>query len=137
MKFSNTHKIFSIALSFLVLFSTLSLTIEKHFCGDTLIDVAIFSEAEICGMQDMKMDQDGMVEKSCCKNEKEVIEGVNKLVTKSFDDFHDVQKLVLIAYSYSYINLFEELPNAVIPHRNYSPPKLIKDIHVLDETYLI
>jgi len=137
VKFSNTHKFFSIALSFLVLFSTLSLTIEKHFCGDTLIDVAIFSEAEICGMQDMKMDQDGMVEKSCCKNEKEVIEGVNKLVTKSFDDFHDLQKLILIAYSYSYINLFEELPNAVIPHRNYSPPKLIKDIHVLDETYLI
>nr|WP_217363241.1 hypothetical protein [Winogradskyella undariae] len=121
----------------MVLFSTLSLTIEKHFCGDTLIDVAIFSEAEICGMQDMKMDQDGMVEKSCCKNEKEVIKGVNKLVTKSFDDFHDVQKLVLIAYSYSYINLFEELPNAVIPHKNYSPPKLIKDIYVLDETYLI
>ncbi|WP_179317873.1 HYC_CC_PP family protein [Winogradskyella undariae] len=137
MKFSYTHKVFSIALSFLVLFSTLSLTIEKHFCGDTLIDVAIFSEAEICGMQDIKMDQDGMMEKSCCKNEKEVIDGVNKLVTKSFDDFHDLQKLVLIAYSYSYINLFEELPNAVIPHKNYSPPKLIKDIYVLDETYLI
>lgn len=137
MKFSNTHKVFSIALSFLVLFSTLSLTIEKHFCGDVLIDVAIFSESEKCDMEPSKLAESNTVKKNCCKDEIDVIEGLSEVTINSFDDIEYVQKQVLIAYSLSYLNLFEELPNNVIPHKNYSPPLLIKDIHVLDVTYLI
>ena len=45
------HKIFSLSMALLVLMSTVSVTIEKHFCGDHLVDVAIFSDAEKCGME--------------------------------------------------------------------------------------
>ncbi|MBU2922985.1 hypothetical protein KO504_16665 [Winogradskyella psychrotolerans] len=137
MKFSYTHKAFSIALSVLVLFSTLSLTIDKHFCGDVLVDVAIFSESEKCGMDISKMEATDMVKKSCCKNEIDVIEGLSDLTFNSFEDFDVIKQQVLFAYSYSYINLFEGLPNLVIPHSNYLPPTLVKDIHLLDEVYLI
>jgi len=137
VKFSYTHKAFSIALSVLVLFSTLSLTIDKHFCGDVLVDVAIFSESEKCGMDISKMEATDMVKKSCCKNEIDVIEGLSDLTFNSFEDFDVIKQQVLFAYSYSYINLFEGLPNLVIPHSNYLPPTLVKDIHLLDEVYLI
>ena len=131
-----THKTFSVALSFLVLFSTLSLTIEKHFCGDVLIDVAIFSESEKC-LDDVAEGTAETIKKSCCKDEVDVLEGLTQLTTNSFEDLDDLQKQVLLAYSFSYVNLFEGLPNLVIPHKDYIPPLLIKDIQVLDETYLI
>lgn len=137
MKFSFVHKAFSITLSFLVLFSTLSLTIEKHFCGDTLIDVAIFSESEKCSDDVAEIDEVNIVKKSCCKDEIDVIEGLSEMTINSFEDFEVIHQQVLFAYSYSYINLFEDEPNLVVPHKDYSPPLLIKDIHVIDETYLI
>ncbi len=43
-------KITSFLLAILVLFSTVSLTVEKHFCGNFLVDTALFSVADSCGM---------------------------------------------------------------------------------------
>lgn len=137
MKFSTSYKLVSFALSFLVLFSTLSLTIEKHFCGDVLIDVAIFSESEKCKDDIAEKTKHDSIKKSCCKDEIDVVEGVSQLTTNSFEDIDTIEKQVLIAYGLSYVNLFEGLPNLVIPHKDYTSPILIKDIQVLDETYLI
>lgn len=137
MKISYTYKSISFALSFLVLFSTLSLTIEKHFCGDVLIDVAIFTETEKCTDDIVDLDDNENVKKACCKDEIDVLEGLSQLTTNTFEDLDDVHIQVLLAYNFSYINLFEGLPNLVIPHKDYLPPILIKDIQILDETYLI
>lgn len=86
-------------------------------------------------MQDM--NQSEIVKKSCCKDETEIINGQDELKINSFDDLPSIQKQILIAFNFSYINLFEGLPKKTIPHRDYSPPEIVKDIHVLDETYLI
>ncbi|MFC0604619.1 HYC_CC_PP family protein [Winogradskyella pulchriflava] len=137
MKFLLTHKIVSVTLSFLVLFSTLSLTIEKHFCGDVLIDVAIFTETEKCSDDLIENIESNLIKKTCCKDEIDIVEGLSEIAINSFEDLDDIQKQVLLAYSLSYINLFENLPELVIPHKDYSSPILIKDIHVLVETYLI
>ncbi len=137
MKFSVIPKTFSVTLSFLVLFSTLSLTIKKHFCGDVLIDVAVFTELQKCADDVDEIDAITITKKSCCKDEIDVFEGVNQMTTNSFEDLDDLQKQMLLAYSFSYINSFEGLPNLVIPHKDYSSHILVKDIQVLDETYLI
>ena len=81
--------------------------------------------------------QSNLILKSCCKDVVDVIEGQDEMTTNSFEDLDDIQKQVLIAYTYTFINLFENLPKQIIPHRDYSPPILVKDIHVIDETYLI
>ncbi len=137
MKFSYLHKVFSVTLSFLVLFSTLSLTIEKHFCGDVLVDVAVFTQTEKCADDLPEIDETRIVKKTCCKDETHVIEGLNQLTTNSFEDLNDLQKQVLAAYTYSYINAIEGLPTSVILNKGYSPPIRIKDIQLLDETFLI
>ncbi|RNC85088.1 MAG: hypothetical protein ED556_11015 [Winogradskyella sp.] len=134
MKYVLLHKVFSVALSTLVLLSTFSFTIEKHYCGDRLVDVALFSEVDGCGME---MDKLPDLKKSCCKNEVDLIEGQDEITIKAFDDLEDIQQQVLFAYIYSYFNLYESLPKKVIPHKDYSPPLLISDIQVLNETYLI
>lgn len=137
MKFSNTYKSIAAALSLLVLFSTLSLTIEKHFCGDTLIDIAVFSESEKCGVEPFQLKQNKVTTSDCCKDEINFIEGLSEITINPNEDLDVVQQQVLIAYIYSYIHLFEDFENEFIPHEYYYPPTLIKDIHVLNETYLI
>lgn len=132
-----SHKIFSVALSFLVLFSTLSLTVEKHFCGDVLIDVAIFTESDKCAMEAFDMQQEEITKKTCCKDEIDILDGIDQITINSFEDLDKIQKDVLIAYVYTCVNLFESLPNQVVPHKDYIPPNLIRDINVLHETFLI
>lgn len=130
------HKFFSIAMALLVLLSTSSFTVEKHFCGDTLIDTAIFSKVDAC------YDMEGMAlttpeKKSCCKDEIEIVKGQDALKKAAFEDLHFDQQFFVTTLYYSYLNLFEGLPEQVIPHKNYSPPNLVTDIQVLDQVFII
>ena len=136
MNFSLLHKVFSSFLALLVLASTLSLAIEKHFCGGVLVDVAVFTEIDKCcaGVEGNSME---MTKKSCCENEVDIVEGQDEITIKTFEDLEDIQKQVLIAYIYTYIDLYESLLKQVIPNKDYSPPLLVRDIQVLDETFLI
>lgn len=132
------HKGFSITLALLVLVSTMSFTVEKHFCGSILVDTAIFTEAESCAGMDMSKNETTENEKyNCCKNEVEVVKGQNKLKITSFDDLKFHQQLFFTSYVCAFVNLFEGLPEQIIPHKNYSPPNLVADIQVLDQVFII
>ena len=137
MKLKLSYKVFSVLLALLVLASTLSLAIEKHFCGDVLVDVAVFSEVKKCCPGDSENASPEITKDSCCKNEIEILEGQDELTLKTYEDLDDVQQQFLLAYAYSYVCLYESLPKRIVPHKDYSPPLLIRDIQVLDETYLI
>lgn len=134
MKASILHKVSSIVLTCLVLFSTLSFTVEKHYCGENLVDTAIFSQAKKCGMDS---DNEVYVKKPCCKDTIDVVEGQDELNTVDFQDLDVTLKFTLTNYIYFYSQLFESLPKLIIPHKDYSPPNLITDIQLLDETFLI
>ncbi|MCL5129075.1 hypothetical protein [Algibacter sp. L4_22] len=120
-------------MTFLVLFSTVSFTIEKHFCGDVLIDVSLFSDTQKCGMDSGVI----LKNKSCCKDEVDVVKGQKELKFSSFDDLDFSHQQFITALSFSFINLFDGLEKQIIPHRNYSPPNLVTDILVLDQVFII
>ena len=128
------QKSLSTILALLVLFSTFSFTIDKHFCGSILVDKAIFSEAKTCGME-MHSDATNS-EDSCCTNEKTAVEGQDELKI-SFNSLDFEQQVFLSTFTFSYINLFEGTPLQVIPFKNYTPPLLVADILVLDHVFLI
>ena len=127
------HRSFSFLLALLVLFSTVSFTVEKHYCGDVLVDVSVFSEAEKCAMESIDIIQ----KKTCCKDEVDVVIGQDELKFSSFKDLDLSQQLFLTVFTTTYINLFEGLPKQIIPHKNYSPPNLVTDIQVLDQVFII
>lgn len=132
------HKFLSTTLAIVVLFSTVSFTIEKHYCGNTLVDTAIFSQVKKCGMEMQKeTSTDTLKKKSCCKDEIEVVKGQNELKFSSFDDLAFHQQLFIASFVYYYTNLFDGLPQLIIPHKNYSPPNLVVDIQVLDQVFII
>ena len=137
------YKSISTVLALLVLVSTFSFTVDRHYCGSFLVDQAVFSKAYTCSMEstcsiDMHshsgtdlMDQD-----DCCSNQNISVDGQDELKI-SFEALDLNQQLFLTAFTYSYSNLFEGLPQQVIPYKNYTPPLIVKDIPVLNDTFLI
>lgn len=130
------HKVFSIAMTILLLFSTVSFTVEKHFCGDVLVDTAVFQKVRGCGME-MAIESKTPVKKGCCKDEIEVVKGQDNLNLNTYNALDFDQQRVLASFVYSYIALFESLPKRIIAHKNYSPPNLVADIQVLDQVFII
>jgi hypothetical protein len=120
-------------LALLVLFSTMSFTVDKHFCGDILVDQAVFSEAETCGMHASSEDN---YEDTCCDELQVSVEGQKELKI-SFDDLDFNQKVFLASFTYAYVEIFAEEVQDEIRFFQYKPPLLVYDINVLDQTFLI
>ncbi|WP_246085289.1 HYC_CC_PP family protein [Paucihalobacter ruber] len=131
------QKIMSPLMALLVLFSTMSFTVDMHYCGGHLVDKAMFSEVKKCGMEkDSKTTGDTFKKASCCEDITITVEGQKELKV-SFDK-HELQALQFaLLFSYSYFNLFEPLSEKHIPFDDYSPPRITLDRIVLNETYLI
>ncbi|WP_347709006.1 hypothetical protein [Gramella sp. MT6] len=123
--------IISLTMAFLVMLSTMSFTVDKHFCGSHLVDKAVFSKAKTCGMQ-----MNAAAESHCCTNEKVSVEGQDELKL-SFDSFDFHQQLFITTFTYAYFDLFESLPKQIIPFKDYSPPILVTDIQLEDQVFLI
>jgi len=133
------QKFSSLVLALLVLVSTFSFTIEKHFCGELLVDQAVFSKVKDCGMSSHNMDSVLVSDRfsdSCCSNTNLAIEGQNELKI-SFDTLNFNQQVFIAAFTFSFIELFEGTPELVVPFKHYSPPILVTDIHLMDQVFLI
>lgn len=133
------HKILSVCMATLVLFTTMSFTVDIHFCGDSLVDFSLVQNTHTCGMEaEQKADDchNLITEDSCCSDKQLVIEGQDDLKI-SFNTLNFEQQVFVATFFYTYIDLFEGLDTNVIPFRDYRPPILIRDFQKLHETYLI
>jgi hypothetical protein len=128
-------------MALLLLFSTLSFSMDMHYCGDHLVDFSLFDKAESCGMMTVADEAPGdcAVIKSgmdCCTDVQILVEGQDDFKV-SFDQLTDGQQLLISAFVYSYINLFEGVDDTSPKDWEYSPPPLIRDVQVLHQTFLI
>ena len=131
------HKIVSISMAFVVLFSTLSFTIDMHYCGDTLVDTAIFKKAKDCGMdmQNSTTKECSMTKKNCCNDKQIFIDGQDELKI-SFDTLSFEQQQFFVSFIHTFINLFEGFDEE-INTLEYKPPLVVRQLYKLDQTYLI
>lgn len=125
-------------MAFIVLFSTMSFTIEMHYCGENLVDTAIFKKAKSCGMEMEKPSSKScsVSKKNCCNDKKVIIDGQNELQL-SFDTLSFEQQQFVYSFIYTYINLFEGLEGNITSFSEFPPPLIVRNIYKLDETYLI
>jgi len=130
-------KIQALLLAFLMLVSTVSWTIEKHYCFGSLIDIAFFHEADTCGMDiglvNATVDEEGNL---CCEHEVITIPGQDNLKISYYDI--DLGQQMFIGAYVAY-HLYQFLPESqhLSPYVDYPPPILVKDIHILDQVFLI
>lgn len=133
------QKILSFSLATLVLMTTMSFTVDMHYCGDALIDISLFHNADTCGMEKQPSENECGNENpddTCCSDEQIVLENQDSIKT-SLETFPVGQQIFVATLFYSYINLFEGLDKNIVPFRDYTPPFFKRDIQKLHETYLI
>lgn len=136
-----SNKIASGIMALLVLFSSMSFSVDMHFCGNHLMDYSIFGDVDTCMMQlektdatnkcsmmDMKMD--------CCSDVELSFKGQDDLKI-SFDKIALEQQVFVASFIYSYIHLFEGYHQDIVLFKDYSPPRLIRDTLILDQSFLI
>ena len=125
-------------MAFVVLFSTMSFTVNMHYCGDTLVETTLFNKAKGCGMEMEKPTTEGcsITKKNCCDDKQLVIDGQDELKL-NFDKLTFEQQQFVASFVYTYINLFEGLDKNVSSYEEYKPPLVVKQIFKIDETYLI
>ncbi|WP_148284785.1 hypothetical protein [Polaribacter sp. MED152] len=132
------HKIMSLVMTFVVLFSTMSFTLNMHYCGDTLVETAIYHKAKGCGMEMEKPITEGcsINKKNCCDDAQLAIEGQEELQLQ-VDKITFEQQVFIASFVYTYSNIFKGLENNVFTYEEYKPPLVIRQLYKIDETYLI
>lgn len=130
-------KIFTIALAFLVLFSTFSFTVEKHYCGDYLVDVSYLGDANGCDTNTLDGCETQVKKKKCCKDEVFQIDGQDEIQKSSLEKISFKQVKLFVAFYASYELMFQEAETKFISFTHYLPPDLIFDIQVLHEVFII
>jgi len=135
------HKIISMSMALIVLLSTMSFSVDMHYCGDHLVDFSMFDKVDTCMMK-AKMSKTSSsceimeMEKSCCSDIEVTIEGQDDLKI-SFDNLSFEQQQFVYSFAYSFINLFDAVDENITPFRDYVPPPLLRDVQILDQTFLI
>lgn len=126
-------------MSLVVLFSTMSFTIDMHYCGDILVETAIFHKAKGCGMEmeDSAANSEcSTIKKGCCKEEQIIVQGQDELQL-TFDKLTFEKQFFVSSLLYTYVSLFESEGESIISFLEYPPPLIVKKLYKLDETYLI
>ncbi len=132
------RQIISFGLALVLMLSTLSFTISKHYCSNILVDTSVVKPAKSCGMHTLdKGEQDHQSEKdSCCDEDVKIIEGQDELKI-DFNDFSlDLpDELVVFSIIYSFP---ENYTFKAESHYNiYQPPECHCDFQLLHQVFLI
>ena len=134
-------KILSFVLAVAILLTTSSFTVDMHFCCNKLVDMSILGKAKVCKDKVQKKDStskqcSSIQEKDCCSNQTFVKEG-NDTLKKANVSLDNENFTFLNIFYYSYVSLFQEPEEKIIPFDDYRPPLLSRDIQTLNETFLI
>lgn len=139
---SISYKITAIFLALNLVFSTVSFAVEKHECGGKITDVSLFGKSEKCSP---KMEMEACEihtskslsfnKQTCCKDLQEVIQ--SSIVVEKSIKVVDIPVFQQVSFIVHNLDLFEGLAENVIPYQYYVPQKIITDIPVLFQTFLI
>jgi hypothetical protein len=134
------HRSMAGFMALVVLMTTMSFTVNVHYCGDTLIDFSFIQQADTCGMEMTATIVDNenfsLSPKSCCTDHQVVKQGKDDLKI-TFDQLSLEQQFFIASFTYSYLNLFSGIHSQEIPYTDQPPPFIKRDVQVLHQTFLI
>ncbi len=131
-------KISAFLLSCIVLFSSMSFTIDEHLCGNIVIDVSYFGNANDCG-SDKFSNTSNITEvkrSNCCTDEiihfESSLFNIENLVKPP-----NLEHQVLFFNACSYVSLLRVNSFKIQYYPDFPPPDISKDFQVLHQTFLI
>lgn len=133
-------KIVASFLSLILVFSTVSFAVEKHECGGKITDVAVFGNPDKCSPDMEKMASThakklGFNKQTCCKDLSQIVQ--SSIVVEKTTKNYEIQSVEYITPTIIYVNTFEGLQENIVPLQYYIPQKIITDIPVLHQSFLI
>jgi hypothetical protein len=141
--YNRFQQFIAVAMAMLVFISTLSVSIEKHYCGDNLVDFAFFAEAEKCGSEasdkGLATSDEGpmLMAKSCCKDVVDLHQGQDELSLEKTKVLTAAQKVFVASFAYVFGGLYDQKPENDTLFKHYIPPRFVRDIHVRNSVFLI
>lgn len=150
MYFNKISKFIAPVLALMVLVSSMSYTIDFHYCQGQLKSFSLFGKAKNCHEMASKMaschhkkqvDEKSKCcskgENNCCNNKTIYFESEfdNQIISLDYLKLESLSFVVAFEH-FSFKDLFEVIEDA-IPHAHYKPPLIRKDIPVLFESFLL
>lgn len=133
------HKIFTVLMVAILLTSTTSFSVYKHFCDDNLVEISRYAQTDECCDVEIKhtpIPNLNFSEKDCYKSETEI---------SSQLAFENVKTLKLVKNHIVFITSFyhffiQKDENFYLKtnfYNNFSPPKLVLNKQVQFQSFLI
>ena len=121
-------KISHIILSFMLLVSTMGMTVSKHYCGGELVSVSLFQEAESC------CEMDG-----CCQNESHFYQLKEDFSVPAISTIPMLAEFDILGHNLTdWETIAEpEAENTAFSYIDSSPPKTIQKVLSLKQVYLL
>ncbi|AUC79408.1 hypothetical protein CW736_08470 [Nonlabens sp. MB-3u-79] len=134
------HRSIAMCMAIVVLMTTMSFTIDMHYCGDTMVDYSFFHNASTCKMEKAILTAScgnpEMEKQSCCSDEQLIITGQDDL-KDNFSKLSFEQQVFVTSFTYSYISLFEGTTSNEVAFVDDSPPFIKRNVQVLHQSFLI
>jgi len=118
------------------LFSTMSFSINAHYCGNILVDKQVMLPAEKCAMDDA--DKSHLKDKDdCCNESNHIVDGQDELQVNFMDDIQlPVFALSFPADNFSYEQLYDRLKTKK-HFKDRAPPGKKYSLQILYQSFLI
>lgn len=107
---------------------------------DELANISFFERADTCKMEEMKpvcheTEQPVIEPKSCCEDQSLIVEAQDEVTASAITKAPLTQLVVLVAVLVP--ELLLEATSSSVPYLSYIPPKLVKNIPIIYEQFLI
>lgn len=130
-------KILATLLAFVVFFSTTSFTVDLHYCCNQLVDSSFIHQAKDCesSLNDMNKQSCSLDDESCCFDK--IISKVGQHDLKKNEKDENSFKITKAIVNNTEDCQFKWESKNTYPFKNYTPPKIIRNIHLLQAVFLI
>ena len=140
-------------MAMLIFVSSTGFSIDLHFCKSQIKSFSLFGEAESCHQKAEKEhckkqqkpcqaaqsnpDELGKCDKNCCSNKTIKVESNDE--AKKLQSAELSQKRVKFLTAFLQVFLLKkiDLSKIIVPHLNYIPPLLNKNIPILIQSFLL
>jgi hypothetical protein len=130
---SSINKITSFLVAFLVLFSTFSFTVDRHYCGGFLVAVSYSGETEVCKSD---VNDFSVKVKGCCSDEVQTIEGQDELQIHVSKRLATKAQFIATDFIFHRILFVDEFPEHNT-YKEFSPKNVPINYQVLHQSFLI
>ena len=134
-------KVFCVSQSLLLLFSSIGLSLDIHYCQGNIKSIGVYASAEKCTgeMEVTKCSNhsdDGISRTPCCSNEQFFYQTGNADNTPNFIDTQIIP-IVTIRQGDNDAQTDVFFKENVLTYNGSDPPLVVQDLNILYDTFLI